>query len=82
MKFLCDLAHPRSASPLGMVGFYDPAIRAALPVRQAVHTPEVSYFTRLYSVLPVSAVGSTGIIVRTVLPWFSERLAVPVVRVD
>src|SRR5262249_48139899 len=40
------------------------------------------YLTRSYSVLPVSAVGSTGIIVRMVLPWSSERLAVPVVRVD
>jgi hypothetical protein len=40
------------------------------------------YLTRSYSVLPVSAVGSTGIIIRMVLPWPSERLAVPVVRVD
>src|SRR5262249_53189222 len=71
-----------SASPWAWSASTIPAIRAALPVRQAVHTTEVSYFTRSYSVLPVSAVGSTGIIVRTVLAWFAERLAVPVVRVD
>jgi hypothetical protein len=59
------------------------ALRQWLPVYDKRFTPlKFHYLTRSYSVLPVSAVGSTGIIVRMVLPWPSERLAVPVVRVD
>src|SRR5215475_7166025 len=56
----------------------------------ALHYLQSHYLTHSNSVLPVSAVGSrgvpagppVGITVRMVLPWPSERLAVPVVRVD